>query len=79
MNDARHIQPTRPAKTHRQVEYLPPSAETIRRYGHAVSRQLYKETIAQASFTELSQGFTEFVRVLVRIQMKALNRRNGHV
>ena len=81
MNESKYQLPPgqpKPQPATRQVEYVPPSADTIRRYAHAVSRQLAKNTVSTAGFTELFQGFSEFVTVLVRIQTKHMNRRETH-
>jgi hypothetical protein len=69
----------KPTDQTRPIEYVPPSPDTIRQYAHAVCRRLYVQNESEPNFTEFFQEFTAFVRVIVRIQTKYLNRREPHV
>ena len=73
------MNPEKPVETDRKIEYVPPSTDMVRRYSHAVSRQLYNDAVAKANFTELCQGLTEFISVVVRIETHAHNRSKNRV
>ncbi len=62
----------------RKVEYIPPSPDAIRRYTHAICRQLHNKHSSPVPYTELAQELMMFVQVIVRIQAKDANRRKAH-
>ena len=79
MNVTKQANLEKPVQQQRKIKYVPPSTDMIRRYSHVVSHHLYNDAVAKANFTELCQGLTEFVSVVVRIETDAKNRSKNRV
>jgi hypothetical protein len=59
-----------------QVEYVPPAAEVIDTYAHAVHEALPEQFRARLTLNEkeFTREFADFVRIITRIRVKHLNR-----
>jgi hypothetical protein len=60
------------------TEYYPPSDEVIDRYIHHVCRELSTKPAEGLNQPEIERGFGNFVKVLVRITVKAKNKGVPH-
>jgi hypothetical protein len=61
----------------KRIKYVPPPPEVVRRYAIGVCQKLGEEGDVSFSTSEVVQGFSEFMSVLVRIQERLLNRQQG--
>jgi hypothetical protein len=63
-----------------QVEYIPPSSKVIDRYSRKVCQTLAPKfgIHDQQQQTELVRGFTNFVKTIVQIHVKYLNKEVAH-
>jgi len=63
-------------KPSRQIEYLPPSKETIQAYVLRLCHRLAQERGETFADPEVMRGFAEFLYIVGTIRAKHLNRAN---
>lgn len=60
--------------TYREVTYIPPEHEVLEMYAQSVCDALRKREGDENYRHEVTRGFTEFIKTIVQIQTKYLNR-----
>jgi hypothetical protein len=70
----RLLRETEAQQPERPVEYVPPSTDLVRQYAYKVCRRLSELEDQDYTGTEFTRGLTNFMRVVVRAQVRYLNR-----